>query len=156
LAGLALLAATAVNLAGRLRIPLLCAAAAVAVALAILTIAQEKMWHDDLTLFTTAHQLAPENAPVAQNLANARLQAALKLDDEGRCSEAMPVFEQVTREYPQDWFAWAGMGDCLVQLNDLVKAEDALHHAADLSREPHVTQQWQQLRERMGRTNSAR
>jgi hypothetical protein len=156
LAGLALLAATAVNLAGRLRIPLLCAAAAVAVALAILTIAQEKMWHDDLTLFTTAHQLAPENAPVAQNLANARVQAALKLDDEGRCSEAMPVFEQVTREYPQDWFAWAGMGDCLVQLNDLVKAEDALHHAADLSREPHVTQQWQQLRERMGRTNSAR
>jgi protein O-mannosyl-transferase len=156
LAGLALLMATAFHLAGWLRIPLLCAAAAVAVAFSILTTAQEKMWHDDLTLFTTAHRLASQNAPVAQNLANARVQAALKLDDEGRCSEAMPVFEQVTREYPQDWFAWAGMADCLVQLNDLVRAEDALHHAADLSREPRVAQQWRQLRERMGLTNSAR
>jgi hypothetical protein len=154
LAGLALLAATAWHLAGRLRIPLLCTAAAVVIAFSVLTIAQESMWHDDLTLFTTAHELAPHNGPVAQNLANARVQAALKLDEEGRCGEAMPVFEQVTREYPQDWFAWAGMGDCFLQLNDLIKAEDALHHAADLSHEPRVTQQWQQLRERMGLTNS--
>jgi hypothetical protein len=150
LAGLAILMATAWHLAGRLRLPLFCAATALAVVFCALTIAQEKMWHDDLTLFNAAHELAPHNGPVAQNLANAQVQAALRLDDEGRCSEAMPVFEQVIREYPQDWFAWAGMGDCFLQLNDLVKAEDALHRAADLSHEPRVLEQWRQVRAKMG------
>lgn len=105
---------------------------------AVLTVSQEKQWRNDATVFTIAHELAPHNGPVARNLANTRVQAALQLDEEGRCSEAMPVFEQVTRDYPQDWYAWVGLGDCFVQLNDLPRAEESLHRAADLSHEPRV------------------
>ncbi len=154
LAGLMLLLSTAWHLAGKARIPLLVAAGALAVVFAVLTLDQEKQWKDDLTVFTVASQLAPHNAPVAQNLANARVQQALRLDEEGRCGEAVPIFEQVTRDYPQDWYAWAALGDCLVQLNHLAPAEDALHKAADLSHDPRVVEQWQQLHANMGLSNS--
>jgi Flp pilus assembly protein TadD len=91
---------------------------------------------------------------VAHNLANANVQVALQLADDGRCSEAMPVFEQVSQEYPQDWYAWAGLGDCFVQGNNLPKAEESLRKAAELSHDSRVTQQWQELRAHMGLPNS--
>ncbi len=75
---------------------------------------------------------------------------AMRLDEEGRCDEAIPVLEQTTRDYPKDWFAWAGLGECFFKLNDLTRAEQALHEASDLSHQPRVTEQWQQLRARMG------
>jgi tetratricopeptide (TPR) repeat protein len=87
---------------------------------------------------------------VAQNLANTSVQAALQLDEEGRCSEAIPVFEQVLKDYPEDWYAWAGLGDCFGQLKNLPKAEESLHRAADLSHNSKVIQQWQELRSQMG------
>ncbi len=149
-AGLMLLLATAWHLAGRSRAVLLAAAALVATAFALLTVQQETAWKDDLTVFTVAHQIAPHNEPVAQNLARAHVQVALKLDEEGRCSEAMPVFEQVTQQYPEDWYAWAGLGDCYVQVNDLPRAEQSLRRAAELSHEPRVAEQWQQVRAKMG------
>jgi protein O-mannosyl-transferase len=147
--GLMLLFATAWHLAGKARIPLLIAAGALAVAFAMLTLSQDSQWKDDATVFTVAHQLAPHNEPVARNLANTRVQAALQLDQEGRCDEAIPVFKQVTQEYPNDWFAWAGLGDCQVQLNDLAGAEQSLHRAADISQNPRVREQWQAVRERL-------
>ena len=67
----------------------------------------------------------------------------------------MPVFEQVSQEYPQDWYAWAGLGECFVQLNNLAKAEESLHKAAELSHDARVVQQWQELRAHMGLPNSA-
>ena len=111
------------------------------------------MWKDDLTVFTVAHQLAPSNIPVGRNLANAQVQGALHLADDGRCSEAMPIFEEVAQQYPQEWYAWAAIGECAVQLNDLPRAEEALHRAAELSHQPRVIQQWQELREHMGLPN---
>ncbi len=153
-AGLMLLVATAWHLAGKLRVPLLFAGGLLAVVFAALTVSQEKQWKDDLTVFTVAHQLAPRNAPVAHNLANAHVQVALQLADDGRCSEAMPVFEQVSQEYPQDWYAWAGLGDCFVQVNNLPKAEESLRRAAELSHDSRVMQQWQELRAHMGLPNS--
>jgi tetratricopeptide (TPR) repeat protein len=149
-AGLMLLVATGWHLAGKMRVPLLCAVGVVAVVFAVLIISQEKQWKDDLTVFTVAHQLAPRNAPVAHNLANAHVQAALQLADDGRCSEAMPVFDQVSQEYPQDWYAWAGLGDCFAQVNNLPKAEESLRRAAELSHDSRVMQQWQELRANMG------
>jgi hypothetical protein len=150
LAGLMLLVATAWRLLGKWRIALLFSVCPLVIVSALLTFAQENQWKDDSTVFTVAHQLAPHNAAVAQNLANLRVQAALQLDEQGRCPEAVPVFEQVTQEYPQDWFAWAGLGDCYVQLNNLPKAEESLHRAADLSQNSRVIQQWQELRAQMG------
>ncbi|MFL6442310.1 MAG: tetratricopeptide repeat protein [Candidatus Sulfotelmatobacter sp.] len=154
-AGLMLLVGTVWHVAGELRVPLLPAAALLAVVFAVLAVSQEKQWKDDLTVFTVAHELAPHNAPVAKNLADAHVQAALQLADDGRCSEAMPVFQQVSQEYPQDWYAWAGLGDCFVQLNNLPKAEESLRRAAELSHDSRVMQQWQELRAHMGLPNSA-
>jgi protein O-mannosyl-transferase len=153
-AGLMLLLATVWHLSGRLRVPLLFAGGLLAVVFAVLAVSQEKQWKDDLTVFTVAHELAPHNAPVAKNLADAHVQAALQLADDGRCSEAMPVFEQVIQEYPQDWYAWAGLGDCLVQVNNLPRAEESLRRAAELSHDSRVMQQWQELRAHMGLPNS--
>lgn len=152
-AGLMLLVATVWHVAGELRVPLLPAAGLLAVVFAVLAVSQEKQWKDDLTVFTVAHELAPHNAPVAKNLADAHVQVALQLADDGRCSEAMPVFQQVSQEYPQDWYAWAGLGDCFVQLNNLPKAEDSLRRAAELSHDSRVMQQWQELRAHMGLPN---
>src|ERR1700730_4764160 len=149
-AGLMLLVATGWHLAGKMRVPLLCAVGLLAVVFAVLVISQEKQWKDDLTVFTVDQQLAPRNAPVAHNLANAHVQAALQLADDGRCSEAMPVFEEVSQEYPQDWYAWAGLGDCFAQVNNLPKAEESLRRAAELSHDSRVMQQWQGLRANMG------
>ena len=150
LAGLTLLLSTGWHVAGKARIPFLIIAGTLAVVFAGLTLDQEHQWKDDLTLFNVASQLAPHNVPVAQNLANARVQQALQLAEEGRCGEAVSVFEQVTRDFPQDWYAWAALGDCLVQLKDLSQAEESFHKAADLSHDARVIEQWQQLRTSMG------
>ncbi|HTT22742.1 MAG TPA: tetratricopeptide repeat protein [Candidatus Sulfotelmatobacter sp.] len=154
LAGLSMLVAIGVHLAKRLRLALLCAAGALAIAFVPLTWSQEKQWKDDSSVFTTGHELAPNNRPVARNLADTRVRAALLIADDGRCNEAMPVFDEVNREYPDDWYTWAGRGICFVQSNDLVKAEAALHRAADLSHDPAVVQQWQALRSQMGLSTS--
>lgn len=150
LAGLTMILAAAWHCSGKARIPLAGFAVVIATILGALTVSQEKMWADDLTVFTIAHALAPRNAPVARNLADAQVQQALKLEDEGRCGEAVPVFERVATDYPQDWFAWAALGVCEVQLNDLAKAEASLRRAAEISHDARVTQQWQQLRANMG------
>jgi tetratricopeptide (TPR) repeat protein len=155
LAGLMLLLATGLHLVKNFRVVLLCTAAGLTIAFVALTFAQETMWKDDATVFTTAHRLAPRNAPVAQNLANTFVQAALKMEDEGRCSDAIPIFDRVIQDYPQDWFAWAGRGVCYVQLNDLAKAEESLHRAADISHNSRVVEQWQELRAHMGLAGSA-
>jgi hypothetical protein len=39
-------------------------------------------------------------------------------------------------------------------LNNLPKAEESLHRAADLSQNPRVIQQWQELRAQMGLSTS--
>ncbi|HEY1800939.1 MAG TPA: tetratricopeptide repeat protein [Terriglobales bacterium] len=150
LCGLMLLLATGWHLMDRGRGVLLIVAGTVAVAFSIFTVKQEGMWKDDLTVFTVAHQIAPNNAPIAQNLTRAHVQQALSLDEEGRCDEAVPIFNQAIRAYPQDWFAWAGLGECLFKLNDLPGSEKSLRRAAELSHEPQVRQEWQMVREKMG------
>ena len=149
LAGVALLFATICHIAGRLRIILAAAIAALTVGFTPLTLGQEQQWKDDLNVFTIAHQIAPSNALVARNLEDARIRSALLLEEDGRCSEAIPVFEEANREYPDDWYALAGLGYCFVQSNDLIKAEQFLHRAADLSHDSGIIQQWQELRGHM-------
>jgi hypothetical protein len=150
LAGLMLLLATGWHLAGKARVVLLVASGAVVVAFGVLTVRQESGWSDDMTVFTVAHQYAPHNEPVKHELAKTKVQVALGLDEQDRCDEAMPMFEEAIQQYPQDWYAWAGRGECFFKLNDLVKAEQSLHRAADLSHETRVIEQWQGLRARMG------
>lgn len=155
LAGLSMLIATVLHLARRSRLVLLGIVGALAITFLPLTWAQEKQWQDDSTVFTRAHQLAPHNLPVAKNLENTRVRAALLIADEGQCGEAMPVFNEAISRYPEEWYAWAGRGICLVQSNDLLRAEEAFHRAADLSQDPSVVQQWQALREHIGLPTSA-
>jgi tetratricopeptide (TPR) repeat protein len=150
-----LLIATWYRLLKKFPVLWLCIAISLTAAFATLTFSQQAQWKDDSVVFTTAHQLAPHNAPVMRNLANTHVHEALKLEDEGRCSEAIPLFDQVVQNYPEDWFAWGGLGVCYVQLNNLPKAEEALHRAADLSHNSRVIEQWQALRAHMGLPNSA-
>jgi protein O-mannosyl-transferase len=154
LAGLMLLVATLWRMSAKLQVPWLFAFGALTIVFAALTLFQEGQWKDDSTVFTIAHQLAPRNGPVAHNLANTHVQAALQLGEEGRCSEAIPIFQQVIQDYPQDWFAWAGVGDCLIQLNELAKAEESLHRAAELSHDARVVRHWQEVRAHMGLPSS--
>ena len=78
------------------------------------------------------------------------MEAAIKLGDEGHCSEAIPILQQVIRDFPQDWKAWAAQGNCYVQLNNLVAGENSLHRAAAISKNSTVIQYWQELRAHMG------
>ena len=78
------------------------------------------------------------------------MQVALGLDEAGRCDQAVPIFEQAIQQYPQDWYAWAGLGECLFKLNDLSRAEQSLRRASELSHEPRVTEEWENVRGRMG------
>jgi len=150
LCGLMLLLATGWHLARKGGIAFLTVAALVALVFGVLIVKQEGAWSDDMTVFTIAHQNAPHNVPVARNLTRANVQIAIALDEQGRCDQAMPIFEQAIQEFTQDWYAWAGIGECLVKLNNLPRAEESLRHAADLSREPRVIEQWQHLRAMMG------
>jgi Flp pilus assembly protein TadD len=82
------------------------------------------------------------------------MHTAVELDADGRYSEALPVLEQVTVEYPQDWYAWAALADCFYHLNNLTEAEKSLRRAAELSHKSEVIQQWQGLRAEMGLPSS--
>lgn len=155
LVGLMLLLTTVWHLIDKFEIPLLFVAGLLAIVLAVFTLKQESIWKDDLTVFTVAHEIAPHNAPVALNLARAHVQAAIALGDAGHCDEAVSTFNQVIREYPQDWFAWAGLAQCQLELNDLPKAEQSLRQAVELSHDPRMTQEWQELRAQMGLSTSA-
>jgi hypothetical protein len=150
LTGLMLLVATGWHLAKEWRMALLLIAGLVAVVFGVLTAKQESAWKDDLTVFTVAHEIAPHNEPVAQNLERAHVQVALGLDEAGRCEEAVPIFREAIQQYPQDWFGWAGLGECLVKLNDLPGAENALRRATELSHEARVKAAWEEVRARMG------
>jgi tetratricopeptide (TPR) repeat protein len=141
LAGMMLVLATAWYSASKWRLYLVVVFTMLAVVFGVLTVRQVSAWQNDLTIFTVAHKIAPENKPVALNMARAQVQEALKLVDTGQCNAAIPVFQQVTRQFPDDWFAWAALGDCFVQSNDLPKAEQSLDRAADLSHNPKVIQE---------------
>ncbi len=154
LAGLMILLATGWHLSGKRRSVLFSSAGLAAVAFSVLTLQQESAWKDDLTLFTAAHQNAPHNEPVARNLARAHVQVALGLDERGRCDQAIPIFEEAIRQYPQDWYAWAGPGECSFKLDDLPKAEQSLRRAFELSQEPRVREEWQAVRAKMGLTSA--
>jgi hypothetical protein len=154
LAGLMLLVTTAWRVSNRPRVALLIPACVLVFIFVTLTLAQEKQWKDDVTVFETAHRLAPYNIPVARHLADTHVQAALELSEEGHCVEALPIFAQVIHDFPDDWFAWAGQGDCYFQLNDLPKAEESLHRSSDLAHNPQVTEHWQELRAHMGLADS--
>jgi len=154
LAGLMLLIATWWRSLDKFRVILL-AAGILAVTFAAFTFSQETEWKDDATVFATAHQLAPHNEPVARHLADTVVAAALALQDQRRCGEAIGMFDRVIHDYPDNWFAWAGIGVCYVQLNDFPKAEESLRRAAEISHDSRVIQQWQELRAHMGLSNSA-
>jgi protein O-mannosyl-transferase len=148
-AGLMLLAATGWHLAAKWRMLLLLPAGAVAVAFAALTVLQEPAWKSEMAVFTAGHRTAPRNLFVDRNLVRAHVQEALGWDVSGRCKEALPVFENAIQRYPEDWYGWAGLGDCFYQLDDLPRAEKALRRAADLARQPQVTQRWEEVQKKL-------
>lgn len=108
-----------------------------------------------MAVFAAGQRNAPHNVFVARNLVRAHVQEALEWDTAGRCQDALPVFENAVRQYPDDWYGWAGLGDCLDKLNDLPRAEQALHRAADLAGQDLVTERWQAVREKLENRSKA-
>lgn len=81
----------------------LLAAGLAAVVFSVCTVQQETAWKDEFTVFSVAHQYAPHNQVVAKDLARANVQIALHgLDEGGRCEDAVPTFERVSRQYPEE------------------------------------------------------
>ena len=154
LAGLMLLLATWWHLLENVRVLLPAAAGVLALLFAAWTLSQQRQWKDDASVFSTAHRLAPHNAPVARNLADTSVEAAVRLQDQGRCGEAIPTLNRVVHDYPDNWFAWAGLGVCYARLNDLPRAEESLRRAAEISHNARVIAQWQELRAHMGLSSS--
>jgi hypothetical protein len=155
LAGLALLLASGWHMANKAQGILLVVAGLLAVVFSVLTVRQEGMWKDDLTVFAVAHQIAPRNEPVEKNLVRAHVQIAAELADRDRCDEAVPTFTEAIEKYPEDWYAWAGLGECQFKGNDLPGAEKSLRRASELSHEPRIARAWQLVRKKMGLSAAA-
>jgi hypothetical protein len=153
--GLMLLLATGWHLMEKRRALLLLPLGVLAGVFGVLTFAQETAWKDNWTVFAVGHEIAPLNQHVALNFSRADVQVALRWADEGQCSKAIPVFEQAAKQFPEDWVAWAAMGNCFDQLNDLPKAEQYLRRASELAHQKPVTERWQDVHTRMEQQKDA-
>ncbi len=77
--------------------------AAAVLALGLLTVQQNRVWRDDLTLFQAQARSAPRSAKAHLNLGTALSQAG---DD----AAAIPAFEASLRIYPQNSQTWYALG----------------------------------------------
>lgn len=145
-AGLALLAACAWHrLVSRdLRAAMLAVAAAVLLGSAALTLGQQGDWKDDLSAWSAAYAVAPDNALVLQHLSSEFLRAR-------RVPEALPVARNWARVAPQNWRSWATTAECYMKLGRFAEAEAPINRAAELNRDdPRVHMEQSIVRERLG------
>jgi tetratricopeptide (TPR) repeat protein len=73
-------------------------------------------WRDNFTLFQHCYQLASHTTA-------AQVDYAVALTSRGQYGEAIPLFEQVLREHPNNYLATYGLGQALYELGLLKPAE---------------------------------
>jgi tetratricopeptide (TPR) repeat protein len=142
-AGLAILLALALR---RLATPRLNSAAVIIIALLLggLTVAQESIWTDNVSLYRRATEAAPQRGIYRRLLAD-------NLAMRGRCGEAIPVYEQVVASDPANWTALSNLGQCYLLLGDIEAGERYLERAAATGNDPKAWQDLQQSREQLRR-----
>jgi hypothetical protein len=106
----------------------------VAISLGVLTIVQERLWQDEITLYSDGLAHAPNNLGLRNNLGSA-------LMANHRCEEAMPLLEQVTAKDPSNWKAYANMANCFGQQGDIDRAISYLERAAAMNPDPVLMKQ---------------
>ena len=73
-------------------------------------------WRNNLVFFQHSYQLAPHNVVPQVNY-------AVELTNHGDYGDAIPLFEQVLKEHPNNYLATYGMGEALYELGLLKPAE---------------------------------
>ncbi|HUI06361.1 MAG TPA: tetratricopeptide repeat protein [Verrucomicrobiae bacterium] len=90
----------------------------------MLTIAQNRVWHDDRTLYETLLERGSDAAEVRENLAFTYL-------DDGDYENARHQFEAVLERYPRNAPALRGMGILMARQKDYLAAREWLKRAHD-------------------------
>jgi Flp pilus assembly protein TadD len=121
------------ELSGRLGVPVAGQAGAALVLLAAAatcTAATERYWHDNVTLFSRAHDVTPTpDLEIETNLAAA-------LNDEGRTSEALVHFRNVESMAPNTFTAHYNVGYLLAGAGDNPGAVKEFQDALRFARQP--------------------
>jgi protein O-mannosyl-transferase len=117
----------------------LIATSVIAISLGVLTLVQQRLWQDEITLYSDGLAHAPNNVGLRNNLGSA-------LMANHRCEEAMPLLEQVVAKDPSNWKAYANMANCYGQQGDIDHAISYLERAASMNPDPVLARQLQWAR----------
>jgi tetratricopeptide (TPR) repeat protein len=108
---------------------------ALAVVLALCSVHASSFWVNDYALMTRAHQIAPKDLTVQNDL-------GVELLLRGKVDEAQAMFEQAGKEHPRDWAAAFNLGRAEYLKHDYAEAEKHLRRAIQLrptAADPYVT-----------------
>lgn len=125
----------------RSAVPMVVLLCGVGVSYAVSAVSQARMWASDMALFTRAAEVAPANMVGKVNLAG-------ELIRRQRCSDAVPLLEQVIERAPEMWFAHANLANCYLEGGQDAKAEAELSIAVELQPLPELVQRLEMLRAR--------
>ena len=84
-----------------------------------------RVWRDDISLFTRAVEVAPENAAAQNNLAEALLKA-------NRPADAYPLIQQLIAHYPDYYLGYYNLGRYYQEMGDQRSADREFAAAARL------------------------
>jgi protein O-mannosyl-transferase len=120
-------------------IPMVVLLCGVGVWYAVSAVSQARIWTSDMSLFTRAAEVAPENVVGKVNLGG-------ELIRQQRCSDAVPLLEQVIERAPDMWFAHANLANCYLEGGQDAKAEAQLSIAVQLEPLPELVHKLGMLR----------
>jgi hypothetical protein len=100
---------------------------------------ESRIWTNDMSLFSRAAEVAPENLVAKVNLAG-------ELIRQQRCGDAVPLLEQVVQRRPEMWFAHANLANCYLEAGQKAQAERELSIAVQLQPLPELVRRLQMLR----------
>ena len=133
LAGFAMLFAIAVSKLGEKAAPALIAprrqivaVAVITVPLLIGTVMLETCWANDLLLWSHCFEVAPHNVRVLNNFASS-------LGERGEYPSAVPLFQEILRQNPDDPMAQGNLGYTFYRIGELRQAEKYLSRAVQLN-----------------------
>src|SRR5262249_22780618 len=99
---------------------------ALAVFLSLSAVAAEGQWANDMLLLTRAHDVAPQNEAVRNDLGAAWV-------DTGRLDDAHALLADLVHQHPEDWMGWLNLGRADYQLQDYAAAENDLRRSLSLN-----------------------
>ena len=99
---------------------------ALAVFLSFRAVSAEGQWANDMLLLTRAHEIAPQNEAVRNDLGAAWI-------DSGRLDDAHALLADLVRQHPENWMGWMNLGRADYQMQDYIAAEKDLQKTLTLN-----------------------